>query len=505
MNERHEEQSGQPVDGAAETSVTTPVDPMDQTLVAYLDGELSDAETEKVEADLMTDPVMQRRLRELQATWDMLDELPSKEPNEAFLKSTIELAVASSNKKRIKWHRWPIRIGAMALAFGLAAWGAQQITHSRQMAPFERFVADLDFLEYARMYEKIQDFEFLQLLYESNTFSASGELAESDVIDLPNQERFAQLSEFEIREIQNDEKNFRLKPVSTQEELRSIHQQVLAHETPAELLEMLRLYNQWFAKQPGPEKYALKDLAPRERLAKVKELREDEAEKLFGMEGETSLPSEDIRPLFIWCSEFCEARQEEMVQLWINPPDSPNNDADSKKRNPLPRESVQRLRELPPKHLFQLTHAYMREAVINLIDARDIENLRGKLSLAAVANLDSLLDDGDEQSVLAAQRKLVGRWLFSAIQAQREPLVDTEALVRFVDTEMEEEKRIRMSGMSQSEAIRFARNEYLNSQNEKAADGDDWIWPNTRGRGQRGGRKGPGGRGRRRGNRDSND
>ena len=45
-------------------------------MIAYLDGELPEAEARRMERRLADEPTLRARLRELQQTWDMLDALP---------------------------------------------------------------------------------------------------------------------------------------------------------------------------------------------------------------------------------------------------------------------------------------------------------------------------------------------------------------------------------------------------------------------------------------------
>ena len=156
----------------------TDANPMDQTLVAYLDGELTETETAEVESRLAIDGELRGRLRELQLAWDMLDELPQMAPDRSFLKSTIEMVVTTSRKKKTRWHRWPLRVAAVAIAFGLAATIAFQVVRYRQNEPYRAFVADLDFLENVDMYDSVDSIEFLEQLYAEGVFVAEEELTD---------------------------------------------------------------------------------------------------------------------------------------------------------------------------------------------------------------------------------------------------------------------------------------------------------------------------------------
>ncbi len=155
----------------------TDVNPVDQTLVAYLDGELTETETEEIESRLANDEPLRNRLHELQAAWDMLDELPHSEPDRGFVKSTIEMVVTASKRKKARWHRWPLRIAGVAVAFVLAAAVAFQVVRSIQNQPYREFVTDLDFLENVDMYDSVGSLEFLEELHAEGLFAAQEDLS----------------------------------------------------------------------------------------------------------------------------------------------------------------------------------------------------------------------------------------------------------------------------------------------------------------------------------------
>ncbi len=66
-----------------------------EQLVAYLDGELGETETEAIEERLRKDPRMRRLAEELDRTWGMLDALGSVEADEQFSQRTMETIVAT--------------------------------------------------------------------------------------------------------------------------------------------------------------------------------------------------------------------------------------------------------------------------------------------------------------------------------------------------------------------------------------------------------------------------
>src|SRR5262245_49608728 len=69
---------------------TTPADPFEAELVAYLDGELDPAAARKVEARLASDPEARAKAAALKKTFDLLDYLPRHEPSPNFTTRTLD-------------------------------------------------------------------------------------------------------------------------------------------------------------------------------------------------------------------------------------------------------------------------------------------------------------------------------------------------------------------------------------------------------------------------------
>lgn len=83
-----------------------PVDPDDELLVAYLDGELEDTERAAVERRLVGEIEFRQRLQTLQTGWEWLDELPNESTNEKLVESTIELVVADIAPIKVQQDNW---------------------------------------------------------------------------------------------------------------------------------------------------------------------------------------------------------------------------------------------------------------------------------------------------------------------------------------------------------------------------------------------------------------
>ncbi|MCS7021358.1 MAG: hypothetical protein NZU63_05985 [Gemmataceae bacterium] len=72
-----------------------PLDPLDEELVAYLDGELPEEQARQIEQRLAADPQLRRRAILLKKTYELLDYLPRPEASPDFATRTLEKIPAS--------------------------------------------------------------------------------------------------------------------------------------------------------------------------------------------------------------------------------------------------------------------------------------------------------------------------------------------------------------------------------------------------------------------------
>src|SRR5262245_31557965 len=145
-------------------------------LVAYLDGELDEKATQEVEARLSRDPQARAELDTLRRTWDMLDYLPQPEPSASFTHRTMERVSALRPAVRTasfrRWRPWAGAAG-WAAALLLAGLGGYAVS-SRLAQPVsptvaevdldEQLVRDLRLVENRRLYEHVDDLDFLWAL-----------------------------------------------------------------------------------------------------------------------------------------------------------------------------------------------------------------------------------------------------------------------------------------------------------------------------------------------------
>jgi len=144
---------------------------LDEQLVAYLDGELDDEGTRRVEELLASDPKVRETLERLENTWEMLDNLGRARVDEVFSQSTLEMVAAraaddvekqQAEAPRLRRRRWLIGTAGMLAAL-VAGFVAVMLFWPD---PNEQLLRDLPVLERLDQYRQIDDVEFLELLLE---------------------------------------------------------------------------------------------------------------------------------------------------------------------------------------------------------------------------------------------------------------------------------------------------------------------------------------------------
>lgn len=163
-----------------ELEPTTPFDPIEEELVAYLDDELDTAACAAIERRLADDEAYRQKLLELQKTWDLLDSLPRANVGEKFTQTTVELVVqraaedVQQQRSRRDLRRWFLRAGTLAAAVvaGLAGFA---VVHRVTSRANEQLVRDLPVIESIDAYEYAESVEFLRQLDKSGLFASEGD------------------------------------------------------------------------------------------------------------------------------------------------------------------------------------------------------------------------------------------------------------------------------------------------------------------------------------------
>src|SRR3954447_11353093 len=147
-------------------------------LVAYLDGELGEAESRAIATKLAHSATARREIESLEKTWELLEYLPRPRAGDDFTARTLsevtraELEGGRFDSKLSKTFQDALRvvtwIVAGCLAFGL---GYVLMTWAWPN-PSERLTRDLPIAEHLDEYRDVGSFEFLKQLADSPEFNA---------------------------------------------------------------------------------------------------------------------------------------------------------------------------------------------------------------------------------------------------------------------------------------------------------------------------------------------
>ena len=146
-------------------------------LIAYLDGELTEADARKVESKLSADPAIRAQADALKRTWDLLDYLPRPEASSNFTHRTVERLEAVRPAMAAGQRRWLLGLGwaAALLVATMAGYAAAPLVLSKPAAEpppdvDKHLVRDLRVLERLRLYQNVNDIQFLNELDRPELF-----------------------------------------------------------------------------------------------------------------------------------------------------------------------------------------------------------------------------------------------------------------------------------------------------------------------------------------------
>ncbi len=147
-------------------------------LVAYLDGELGDADARAIATKLAHSATARREVETLEKTWDLLEYLPRPKASEDFAARTLSVvwrndaegnklgsALLENTRRAARALAW-IAVGLLAFGAGYA------LVHWVWPNPSERLTRDLPIAEHLDEYRAVGTFEYLKELVESPEFDA---------------------------------------------------------------------------------------------------------------------------------------------------------------------------------------------------------------------------------------------------------------------------------------------------------------------------------------------
>ncbi len=242
-----------------------PLDPDDERLVAYLDGELERPQRDELETRLMDEEGLRKRLQQLQRGWDLLGELDVPAPSHKLVESTLELAVIdlvqpTSNRAGgfLGRNGWPLGIAlACLVAVGsvlAAAWIFKSSQYRRQLNDLA-IVEHLDAYQHgsniALMRQLADDQQWRQMIQASREITPQGATSIQPITSLSSksiedrEQLIAKLPLERRVELNSRWERFkRLDPVN-QDRIRATAKTVAAQEDAQELLQTMNAYAVW--------------------------------------------------------------------------------------------------------------------------------------------------------------------------------------------------------------------------------------------------------------------
>lgn len=138
--------------------------------VAYLDGELDDEATERIEAVIAQSEVARNDMEALAQTYEFLDALDRPEASEDFAErtmATVRVDELRADPRDTWWYR-ATRDGGLVALCGAALLGTALVAYlatSRWIdTPSDRLVEELPLVEQFDVYSEVGSIEFLQRL-----------------------------------------------------------------------------------------------------------------------------------------------------------------------------------------------------------------------------------------------------------------------------------------------------------------------------------------------------
>ncbi len=298
-----------------------------EELVAYLDGEVTDSQRERIENRLSQDADYRNQWVELERTWRMLDRLPTCDHDREFTRTTIAMVkeeIAHPNvrkdaleKRRMGW----IRLIAMGVACAL---GYFAVTFNMTRAE-QKKLEDLSVARNMDLYRYIESVELLRLMRDEKTFDrslrtvattdASGKTQtdpanpsnaalQSSVRRFSSMNDINDLSDAEKTQLLELRSRFEKLPAVQANQMRAIHRQLINDPDTDGLFATLRDYREWLATLNAAERADLIDIKdPGNRLHEIKTLQREQAVAIAGSDV-TNLTSGDKQAVLEFVRDY---------------------------------------------------------------------------------------------------------------------------------------------------------------------------------------------------------
>ncbi|MBB73771.1 MAG: hypothetical protein CMJ75_04570 [Planctomycetaceae bacterium] len=414
----------------------------DESLVAYLDGELDATERARVEQRLHEDEKYRQRLGELQRSWELLDLLPSPKLSESFCNTTVEMAVVIADERMRADQSWLLRrrwllglAGTVAcVTSALASYAGIQWLGGQQDARLLQEVVMIKHLEALTHGESVT---FLKRLERAGLFTDElrikatetdtlGELASKSL-----EQRRAWLhstTTAEKLELASLQRRFHGRTESQRQQLRSFVRALLLEPRCDVLVGVMYRYSDWLSTLPAAQRFELLEEASEQRVAKLQ--RFIETRRVDRLRAVNVSPA-DVQLVREWSRGLMRARRARMFAL-------------------MPETTRQHVESLPDerRQLEWLFRLYLQPRFG--VARRHPELLPSRQELTQLAEdlsertARSLRDAGDSRQ----QLRLIEQWFRAWVSRRGFPIerrsLNLDVLERFYDEELSPRERERL-------------------------------------------------------------
>ncbi len=320
----------------------SPAETLDETLVAYLEGELDAEGAHQVEHRLATEDKVRQRLQELAQSWDLLDYLPGATADETFARTTVEMvAVAaehelsekSTAQAGRKTRRYVAGIAAVAAAIVIGFFATKLVWSN----PNDELLRDLPVIENVDLYRQAGDIDFVRQLGDENQFSDEAEAAREEMAspgEKPpsstagaraavavtpasfddRREWLRSLAAADKEDLNQKFDKFLSLSADEQGRLRRLDAELAADPHSDRLRRVLGRYYEWLKTLSAAERADLLALGSLDRVAKIKSLTHEQEARLTTLAGGFHLMPADVQVLHRWIEELAVKHQDELLK-----------------------------------------------------------------------------------------------------------------------------------------------------------------------------------------------
>ena len=260
---------------------------IDELLTAYLDGELTPAESASLERNLVDDQSLRTRLAELRQAYDLLDKIPETPHKQSFTQSTISLVVQEVKQSQAQptttttvpqitrnWFAWPHILAVIALSTvaGLSLGGLGGMLQTRNELSNLSVVANLpglqDVGEWKVAEELARDGELIDYLSER--------YSDRSIPSLPNslwsRRSWVQaLNPIQIAKLENGREQLLKLPRDTVARLSAIQTQVDEQTNAASINQTIRMVGLVLDAMPNSRRQDLEGATAEQRIRMLRE------------------------------------------------------------------------------------------------------------------------------------------------------------------------------------------------------------------------------------------